>query len=744
MVLCHDAESALSQAKSATKKYPIHPNDARGKALSKEISAAYIDLGKLLDGHGYRVEAQAILKKTEKWGGNAQQDPGRLAQYSSPNSIAHSNKNAPDSTAGASAENLSADRLKQPRDIVTISPTIFAVNVRLPVSEHKLPEADEHLTNTPQLAYCLNLLQYSQSPDETLDPAARNWLQAIENDTDEQDRLKTLVKDVIRAFKRDELKDAKAVTEVVYLTPVLEKDDFRYMLKELCSGIDQSILLDVHELEGLAQLIHGADPGYVEADDLVKILELLNTRLKGTHHQSPQHIYQLTMAVSRILDAMADTNVKDLDREKLHEPLSSYLNELKGSSDPYLVYQAAYAHQALLCVPDNETLWQGALRRTGKVIKGVSGLVSAVKALDLNQFIEGLGNIQQGFAGASEAFRTVKTAYDGITNLARSGQTFVECLKEGLGIDHKCAWYSALRGADALIREGELATFKKLVCEAPCRRDPAFQWGVCQRLGEIAANPMWDTETRRSAVRFLGEIYQNDTVWGQHTSVKQWILDILMQLASQPGNSLRFNSVHSTIAEVLLRELETSGDTRKQAIYRECREKGSALHPLTTASSELASPSLLNRVQNIPDVEGNLRLLRKQRLSEQVDAIYIPPQAKASLQATDDTRFPLMEKVKEFLSSDQKVFLLLGDSGAGKSTFDRALECDLWKTYKSKTGRIPLHINLPAIDRPEYDMIAKHLRKAEFTEPQIKEMKLHRNFILICDGYDESQLIHNL
>ena len=103
-----------------------------------------------------------------------------------------------------------------------------------------------------------------------------------------------------------------------------------------------------------------------------------------------------------------------------------------------------------------------------------------------------------------------------------------------------------------------------------------------------------------------------------------------------------------------------------------------------------------------------------------------------------------MDKVKKFLESDQKVFLLLGDSGAGKSTFSRELEFDLWQTHKSKTDRIPLHINLPTIDKPEIDMVAKQLRRNEFTEPQIREMKHHRRFILICDGYDESQQTHNL
>ncbi|KAF9362376.1 hypothetical protein BGX34_006316 [Mortierella sp. NVP85] len=242
------------------------------------------------------------------------------------------------------------------------------------------------------------------------------------------------------------------------------------------------------------------------------------------------------MAVSRVLDAMADTNVKGLDREKLHEPLLSYLSEVKNISDPFLVYQAAYAYQALLYVPDDETLWQATLRRTGKVIRGVAGLVSAVKGLDLNGFMDGLKDIQQGMSGAAGVLKEAKSTIDGAISLAESGQSFVECLKEGLSVKRKLTWYTALRGADVLLRSGQIANFKRVVCEAPCRLDPVFQWGVSQLLGEVAADSMWDTKTRQSAIMFLGEIYINRAVWGSHANVKEWILVILMKLASSSGN----------------------------------------------------------------------------------------------------------------------------------------------------------------------------------------------------------------
>ncbi|KAG0005411.1 hypothetical protein BGZ65_011211 [Modicella reniformis] len=686
--LCANAEASLSRVmKTALSRPPRSHHPQVDQALREKVASSSFELGQLQDHLGSTKKAQSSYRNAEKLGWHVQNQSQQIAQHSDTNSNNKNNNNSnllPTIGQLPSTHDTTATAT-QGRDIATIPPHIFVENKRPPTTAivFNLPEPDGRLNNTPQLARCLGLLQASLSPDDIQDSTIRSWLQVIEHDTDEQERLKSLATDIIKEFKRDELKDTKAVAELVILAPVLERDDFRHLLTLFFTGIDQSDILDIHQLEGLAQVIQSAFPSDLDADDLVKILELVSSRLKNTHHQSSHHIHQLTLTVSHVLDAMADTNVTGVDREKLHAPLSLYLDGLKKSSDSYVVYQAAYAYQALMCVPDNETLWQATLRHTGKVIQGVSGLVSAVKDLDLNGFIEGLGNIQRGSAGVSDVFGLVKDAYKGVSSLTKSGQDFMDCLKEGLSFERKRAWYSALRGTDALIREGQLAKFRKLVCEAPCRRDPPFQWGVCQRLGEIAVNPMWDTETRQSAIEFLGEIYRNDAVWGQQASVKQWILHILMKLASSSGS-------------------------------------------------------------NKPDVEGSLRQLRKRRLNDRGNAVYIPPQAKPTLQAPDDALFPLMDKVKDFLASEQKVMLLLGDSGSGKSTFNRELEFDLWKSYSKKTGCIPLYISLPAIDRPERDLIAKQLRKVEFSESQIRELKAHRQFILICDGYDESQQTHNL
>jgi hypothetical protein len=162
--------------------------------------------------------------------------------------------------------------------------------------------------------------------------------------------------------------------------------------------------------------------------------------------------------------------------------------------------------------------------------------VSAVKGLDLNGFMDGLKDIQQGVSGAAGVFKLAKSTFDGVKSLSDGGKGFVESMKEGLGVKRKLTWYPALRGAESLLRSGQLSQFKRLVCEAPCRLDPAFQWGVCQLLGDVAADPTWDAKTRGSAVMFLGEMYSNRTAWGDKPSVKEWILAILIRLGSSAGN----------------------------------------------------------------------------------------------------------------------------------------------------------------------------------------------------------------
>ncbi|KAG0063427.1 hypothetical protein BGZ89_009880, partial [Linnemannia elongata] len=149
------------------------------------------------------------------------------------------------------------------------------------------------------------------------------------------------------------------------------------------------------------------------------------------------------------------------------------------------------------------------------------------------------------------------------------------------------------------------------------------------------------------------------------------------------------------------------------------------------------------QLQDSPSVEDMLHRLRRLRIEEYTQPVFIAPMAKLNLQALDNTLFSLMDKVEEFLAGEAEVMLIMGDSGAGKSTFNRHLEYQHWQNYQPG-GRIPLFINLPALDRPDKEMIVEQLKMADFSGGHIWDLKQRRQLLLICDGYDESQLTSNL
>ncbi|KAF9544040.1 hypothetical protein EC957_012425 [Mortierella hygrophila] len=609
---------------------------------------------------------------------------------------------------------------------------VFPQNINPPVVPIALPNFGSRIDTTPQLALCLGLLSNSvdtvdqqEGPLQVLlssTPSHLAWIHAMKQDPIEQERLRSLGDCMVDEFAKDALKDSTEIAEMVLIGPVLDNGHFRRLLSCTITAFDHAVLLDVDLLQGLVQLVQSAPSEALLPDDLVKILRILRVRLQDTHQQSSVHPFHLTLALSRLLDVMAEHKVKDLDRVEEHEPLSGVLSGLKASSDPYLMYQACYAFQALQYVPNNESPLQAVLRHSTGVVDGLVK-VSAVFKLDLGAVLEGLGKLQETLGSVVEVAGSV---YDGACSLMESGRGVLESMKVGLESGQKRPWYTAVRAAYAFAQAGQLKDLNAFIHKAPCRRDPLFQWGICQLLGEIVSDTIWNTNVRLQAIALLRELYKNDPQWGQDESVKTWMLNIIRQLGTTA------DQVVSISAHTLLKDLDQDQNTAPHLPY-----------PLRNRLPLPATSPTLARVQNIIPLEYDLYKHKVLRLEQGGLSLYIQPFAKASLRAKDEDTFPLLEKVQEFLASERQVILILGDSGSGKSTFNRHLEHQLWTDYK-QGGPIPLFINLPAIDRPDQDMIAKQLRASNFSDDQIQEMKQHRQFILICDGYDESQQLVNL
>ncbi|UUM21573.1 NACHT domain-containing protein [Mycoavidus sp. SF9855] len=126
---------------------------------------------------------------------------------------------------------------------------------------------------------------------------------------------------------------------------------------------------------------------------------------------------------------------------------------------------------------------------------------------------------------------------------------------------------------------------------------------------------------------------------------------------------------------------------------------------------------------------------------EELDAVkdaldlYVAPQGQESVRARET--FPLIDKVRDFLFSKNKVFLLLGEAGSGKSTFNRYLTRTLWAEYQqSSAAPIPLFIALAEHTPSCQDLISSYLLEQGFSAEAIEELKRER-LVFILDGFDE-------
>ncbi|KAF9902643.1 hypothetical protein EC991_004739, partial [Linnemannia zychae] len=152
----------------------------------------------------------------------------------------------------------------------------------------------------------------------------------------------------------------------------------------------------------------------------------------------------------------------------------------------------------------------------------------------------------------------------------------------------------------------------------------------------------------------------------------------------------------------------------------------------------------IDQLSSTPNIERRLQELRSEMMMSWTVPNFIPLHAKVSILISNDVPFPLEERVLDFLGPNaRQVFLLSGQAGSGKTAFCRNFVRKLWTNYKPG-DRIPLLIDLPIVDKPQNRLVYKQLQHHNFLDYEICELLRNRQFVLVCDGYDESRLRANL
>jgi len=557
----------------------------------------------------------------------------------------------------------------------------------------ELPKIGQRIEDIAQLVHCARLVRVQESSasllpsvstslstpsslspipiqgddtGSTLRKEDADWLNNVKSKSVEKDRIRLLLIGIVSEFISGPVKDSDAIREIVLVGPVLERGHYRSLLTCFVADLKSSPLLDVERLQGLTQLVQDAPSGYIEADDLINILDAIAKRLQATASQSEDFSFHLTLAVSKVLGVMADQNVKGLDRVLQHDPLGKALTGLKNHDNPFLRYQAVFGFQALQWVPNNESQLQRSLRLFAGMATGLIKVAGVIQ-LDFNEFLGGLKDIQKA---AEETVDIVKTGIEDFNAMIENGQELAKTLKDTFGSKQKGLWYISLRAAQQLVWQDQLADFNTLVSEAPSHQGYLFQWGICQLLGDIAVDPSWNKDTREQAIRFLGEIFATTTL----SNVRRWILTILNHISTAPA----INPPLDTLVEDTIK---TQASATFKSLDKKSGEEAFTFPYLL--GQRLPKPkvsALLRRVNKTADLEPKLLMIQNE-ISERGREIYIPLMSKASLHDAGEEQDPLEDRVISFLNDKKEVMLILGNSGSGKSTYNR---------HRTKAmGRIP-------------------------------------------------------
>ncbi|GJJ74250.1 hypothetical protein EMPS_06608 [Entomortierella parvispora] len=580
------------------------------------------------------------------------------------------------------------------------STDILRKHVAIPVPGH-----DEPIEDTAQLVYCIRLLNKKHGIPDSLLPSSSStglspsthesdyeaWVQYMESNPLEKAHLYSVVKRMVSKFVEGPTWETDSLREVVHIGPLLDKDHHRELVRIVLQGFQRSTSLDINVLHGLVQLVRDGPSDSCVPEDMVRTLAYIRERLKKTVGEDTEDTVYLTRAATILLTTLSTCQSKDQSKDQYHvghEQWFKVLSSLRKHKSSPIRFQARYAGQILISASDQRTL-------------------------------------------------------DGDPDLSRRARRISRLLRRPQESYGKKQWFLDVQRAKGLARSRRCTDLFLLIHQGPNVHDTNFQWHACQILGELAVDPSCDDDTRHQAITLIHEYAKASGTIKSGPVIRRWALTILrhiseLSVASMPAGSFDPQAIYNEAIMENPPSLICGRGARSMKPF-------DIAHPLTSNLPPPSASPLLNKVNTDPDIEFAIdRLLRQRSRVYERCAIYIQLLSKHSLRASEDVLVELQERTKNFLESKSQVLLVLGDSGAGKSTFGLRLENELWAAYKAG-GPIPLFIDLKTIDAPDKDMVHQHLEDMGlFTEQQIEDMRQTRLFILICDGYDEYQKWTNL
>ena len=556
-------------------------------------------------------------------------------------------------------------------------------------------------------------------------------------------------------FEKSSVHSKEQVDGLVLLVLLDDEAITRAVINHLIQKIKNDVLLNLDLVEALADAIDRAMPAHLNPDDLVQLLLTVIERIKKTHSTAKLSLKEQLKAVARIINAMADTNKckipreTHLDIEKKLESFEKSLDDFTGPHSQEVRHFANYAKEAFKRVSDDETNFAAFVRHTTGIVQGAYHLWMAFRHMDPQHVVNGLLALK---ANADDLIKFALELGDklgAISDLKEGGMK----LKEGLTFVRVLRWYEQMRYIELLIDTNSFQALELFLYHPNLAKHPSLMYLTVEKLHEVVLTHP-DLTIRQETIVFLRQIYLEEARWSglqlqegnfkyngpsydifNRTVISQWIAlkGLLIECLQQ----------YQTIPELKSTAAQAIQEIEKQANSHPEESKFIQRHRTQAPDLQLPTMTGPKLIPEQPHKEMSLELrLERMRAAlinddsfQKEQRLYVAPMG-APFHGSESL-FELMQEVLSFLKGDQRVLLLLGDSGSGKTLFCQMLAAYLWQQYQPISGAIPLYISLPSLRNPTHNLFPEFMKRKGFSREEISMLKEHRELIFILDGLDE-------
>ncbi len=470
---------------------------------------------------------------------------------------------------------------------------------------------------------------------------------------------------MVSAFLSNQFLSANVIAEVMQLEPFMQEElrqavrnKIQGMLDHIVDGVKQYAELEAaDENEGLAALaslnnlrLITTNAGFIslKKDNLIKTLRALRRLLENVDAYTKKYREQLNISASQILAEIAVQIAKEpLNSEKFDRTLQrlfDYFKNLKDKRDPYLVYRAAYARQALIDIY---------AQTRDKSSKGSSfdRATDAEKTVneDLAKQVEELRISKAGTALATHHVTSGRNEKS--TSSEKSKEEIADDFSIAWGTQQTSSWYQSLRALDQIIAKrvtGEvtLSALKKYLDRPLVSEGKLFLWGIYERGVNLLLNACLRKEGWREVFNLLSPNFfdrkiqlkslnttkslfrsvilptDEDFAWTMPTKEKYsrqklelWLGEhgidqILLKDSITKFEELLSNRIFSPIASNLLTQHSKKmvlAEQRKRRADPASNPPEDGLHKIETQNSRLRFP---RRLQWVDQTEKNIALTK--------------------------------------------------------------------------------------------------------------------------------------